>query len=62
MRLARKKAGNDLILIFRLSLLDLVEQGSTLDESLELAEKATVSAMSVEAGAVMAGTLGAWTS
>ncbi|MCG7530967.1 NADPH-dependent 2,4-dienoyl-CoA reductase [Psychrobium sp. MM17-31] len=35
---SRKKVGTDFIIIFRLSMLDLVEQGSTWDEVVELAK------------------------
>ncbi len=34
----REKVGNEFIIIFRLSMLDLVEQGSTFDEVVELAK------------------------
>lgn len=34
----REKVGNEFIIIFRLSMLDLVEQGSTFDEVVELAQ------------------------
>ena len=34
----RAKVGNEFIIIFRLSMLDLVEQGSTFDEVVELAQ------------------------
>jgi len=36
---SRKKVGTDFIIIFRLSMLDLVEEGSTWDEVVELAKK-----------------------
>ncbi|GAM69260.1 2,4-dienoyl-CoA reductase [Vibrio sp. JCM 19236] len=34
----RQKVGSDFIIVFRLSMLDLVEEGSTLDEVIELAK------------------------
>jgi 2,4-dienoyl-CoA reductase (NADPH2) len=38
MRAVREKAGPDFIVIFRLSMLDLVEEGSTWDEVVALAK------------------------
>ena len=35
----RKRVGNDFIIIFRLSMLDLVEDGSTFEEAVELAKE-----------------------
>ena len=37
-RRVRERVGDDFIIIFRLSMLDLVEGGSTLDEVIELAQ------------------------
>lgn len=39
MRRTRERVGEDFIVIFRLSLLDLVEQGSTLDENMQLGKE-----------------------
>ncbi|RYU65557.1 NADPH-dependent 2,4-dienoyl-CoA reductase [Aliivibrio finisterrensis] len=49
----REKVGTDFIIIFRLSMLDLVEQGSTFDEVVELAqalEKAGVTILNTGIG------------
>jgi 2,4-dienoyl-CoA reductase (NADPH2) len=49
----RKKVGSDFILMFRISLLDLVEKGSTLEEALQLAkalEEAGVSILNTGIG------------
>ncbi|PSW03602.1 NADPH-dependent 2,4-dienoyl-CoA reductase [Photobacterium lipolyticum] len=49
----RKRAGRDFIIIFRLSMLDLVEQGSTLEEVVKLAkelEKAGVTILNTGIG------------
>ncbi|MGY9369779.1 oxidoreductase [Citrobacter pasteurii] len=37
-RAVRQRAGSDFIIIFRLSMLDLVEQGGTFDETVQLAQ------------------------
>ena len=37
-RAVRQRAGNDFIIIFRLSMLDLVENGGTFDETVQLAQ------------------------
>ncbi|EMF0719025.1 NADPH-dependent 2,4-dienoyl-CoA reductase [Citrobacter freundii] len=37
-RAVRQRAGNDFIIIFRLSMLDLVEDGGTFDETVQLAQ------------------------
>ena len=37
-RAVRQRAGNDFIIIFRLSMLDLVENGGTFDETVQLAK------------------------
>jgi len=50
---SRKKVGTDFIIIFRLSMLDLVEEGSTWDEVVELAkalEKAGVTLLNTGIG------------
>jgi 2,4-dienoyl-CoA reductase (NADPH2) len=39
-RAVRKRAGNDFIIVYRLSMLELVEEGSTIDEVIALAKEA----------------------
>jgi 2,4-dienoyl-CoA reductase (NADPH2) len=46
-RRTREKVGKNFIIIFRLSMLDLVEGGSTLDEVIELAQALEVAGVSI---------------